>query len=63
MCLCQTKTANNTVMHIGKIMIFFGILEGVWPINNQKKILIWRLQRDASVKVEELVIWKHRWSG
>ena len=35
--LLQEQTANNSVMHIGTIMIFGGILEGVWPINNQKK--------------------------
>ena len=34
--LLQTKTANNLVMHIGTLMIFGGILEGVWPNNNQK---------------------------
>ena len=27
-------------MHIGTIMIFGGILEGVWPINNQKKCIL-----------------------
>ena len=42
--LLQTKTANNSVMHIGTTMIFCGILEGVWPIYNPKK--------DAVVKVE-----------
>ena len=26
-------------MHIGTTMIFSGILEGVWPIYNQKKCL------------------------
>ena len=30
----QTKTANNSVMHYGTIMIFGGIPEGVWPVNN-----------------------------
>ena len=35
--LLQTKNGNNSVMHVGAIMIFGGILEGVWPINNQKK--------------------------
>ena len=29
LCLFQTKTADNLVMHIGTIMIFGGILEGV----------------------------------
>ena len=38
LCLFPTKIANNSVMHIGTIMIFGGILEGVWPMNNQKKI-------------------------
>ena len=33
--LLQKKTAVNSVKHIGKIMIFGGILEGVWPIDNQ----------------------------
>ena len=28
----------NSVMHIGTIMIFGGILEGVWPNNNQKNV-------------------------
>ena len=27
-------------MHIGKIIIFGEILEGVWTINNQKKCLL-----------------------
>ena len=35
--LLQTKTAVNLVKHISTIMNFGGILEGVWPINNQKK--------------------------
>ena len=35
--LFQTKTANNSLMHIGTIMIFVGILEDVLPINNQNK--------------------------
>ena len=34
------KKGNNSIMHIGTIMIFGGILEGVWPINNQKKFLL-----------------------
>ena len=38
--LLQMKTANNSVLHIGTIMIFGGILEGVWPVNNQKKFLM-----------------------
>ena len=33
----QTKTAVNLVKHIGTTMIFGGILEGVWPIGDQKK--------------------------
>ena len=32
--LLQTKTANNSVMPIGKIMIFGGILKGVWSMYN-----------------------------
>ena len=34
--LSQTKSANNLVRHIGTAMIFCGIQERVWPINNQK---------------------------
>ena len=34
------QTANSSVKHIGTIMIFGWILEGVRPINNQKKFLL-----------------------
>ena len=34
------KTANNSVLHIVTIMIFGGILEGVWPVNNKKRFLM-----------------------
>ena len=36
--LLSTKTASSSVIHIGTTVIFAGILEGVWPINNRKKI-------------------------
>ena len=35
--LVAEKTANNSGIDIGSIMVFGGILEGVWLINNQKK--------------------------
>ena len=35
--LLQMKTAHNSVLNIGTTMIFGRILEGVWPVNNQKK--------------------------
>ena len=38
LCLFQTKIANNSVVHVDTIMIIGGILEGVWPMDNQKKI-------------------------
>ena len=47
--LLQKKTAVNSVQHIGTIMIFGGILEGVWPINNKRKFD--STTSDARVKV------------
>ena len=38
--LSKAKTANISVMQNGSIMIFGGILEGVFPINNHKKYLL-----------------------
>ena len=52
--LSHTKTGNNSVTHIGANMIFGGILEGVWPINNQSKFLLCDFSLDARVKVEQL---------
>ena len=46
------KKGNNLIMHISRIMIFGGILEGVWPFNNQKKFDC--VTSDARVKVEKL---------
>ena len=46
----EGKKGNNSIMHIGSIMVFGGILEGVWPIYNQKKFLC--VTSDARVKVE-----------
>ena len=34
-----TITGSNTVIHIGTAIFFAGMPEGVWPINNQSKIL------------------------
>ena len=34
-----TITASNSVIHIGTAIFFDGMPEGVWPINNQSKIL------------------------
>ena len=41
-------------MHIGTNMIFGGILEGVWPINNQKKFLLpnFRCQRTSATTTQ-----------
>ena len=39
--LLQAITTNNLDINFGTVMIFGGILEGVWPINNQKR---WRSQ-------------------
>ena len=55
--LLQTKTANNSVMHIGTNMIFGGILEGVQIIYYNIIILINKRNfdcatLDARVKVE-----------
>ena len=50
--LWQKKTANNTIMDIGTIMIFGGILEVVWPVNNQKNVYC--TISDARIKVEQL---------
>ena len=36
--LFKRKTANDSVMHIGTIMILGGILEGVLPIDNRKNV-------------------------
>ena len=36
--LIAEKKASNLAMHIGKTMIFTGILEGVWPVNNSKQV-------------------------
>ena len=41
--LSHTKTGNNSVTHIGANMIFGGILEGVWLINNQSKFLLYKI--------------------
>ena len=37
-------------MHSGTIMIFGGLLEGVWPIDNQKNVYC--ATSDARIKVE-----------
>ena len=33
-----SKTASNLFIHVGTTMVFTGILEGVWAVNNLKKI-------------------------
>ena len=32
------KTASNLFIQVGTTMVFTGILEDVWPVNNQKKM-------------------------
>ena len=39
-------------MHIGMIMIFGGILELVWPINNQKKYLLYNFRRQSKSGIQ-----------
>ena len=35
------KKGNNSIMHIiGSITIFGGMVEGVWPMNSQRKFLL-----------------------
>ena len=33
-----SKTASNLFIRVGTTMVFIGILQGVWAVNNQKKI-------------------------
>ena len=51
--LLQAITTNNLDINFGTVMIFGGILEGVWPINNQKRCWLCdiRCQSNSGVNV------------
>ena len=48
-----TITGSNSVIHIGTAIFFAGMPEGVWPINNQSKILYCDFTTTLKLMMEE----------
>ena len=49
----QSKTANNFFMYVDTIMIFGGILDSVWPNNNQNESLLCDLRCQSKDGITE----------